>query len=131
MPNTYIEIENQIAKAVDAYNSDKKQKITRLAEEYCVPYYRLYRRIHDGKSKSTRAAANKALNQEQEAALILWIQRLDDAGCSPTPEMIEQCANAILKRAVDPDDPDETPRTVSKMWTRPIHRTHAFRVRSY
>jgi hypothetical protein len=31
--------------------------------------------------------------------------------------MIEQCANAILARAVDPDKPDETPRTVLKMWT--------------
>jgi hypothetical protein len=117
MSDRYKGTEARIQKALDAYNSDQTVKIALLAREYEVNYSTLYNRIHGRNSKSTRPAANKALNDEQETTLVLWIQRLDDAGCSPTPDMIEHCANSILRRIVNPNDPDELPRTVGKMWT--------------
>jgi hypothetical protein len=89
-------------KALDAYNLDQTVKIAPLAREYEISYPTLYHRIHSRKSKSTREAFNKALNQEQETALKLWIQRLDDAGCSSTLDMIKHCANAILRRSINP-----------------------------
>jgi ribosomal protein L20 len=115
MSDRYKGTEDRMKKALDAYNSDQTLKIAPLAREYEVSYPTLYHQIHDRKSKSTREASNKALNKKQETTLKLWIQRLDNAGCSSTLDMIEHCANAILRRMIDPNDPDELPRTVSKM----------------
>jgi hypothetical protein len=69
-----------------------------------VPYHRLLSRINGRDSRSTRGTTNKALDETQEKALIQWIISLDNANASPTPTMIQQCANRM------------TGQVVSKMW---------------
>jgi hypothetical protein len=98
MPESYKDIEDRISKACDAYNQREKPKIKALAREFDVPYKRLLARINGRQSRSTRPSTNKALDEAQEKALIQWITLLDNSYASPTPSMVEQCANAILSR---------------------------------
>jgi hypothetical protein len=98
MPDSYIDIENRISEAFDAYNQREKPTIKALAREFEVPYSRLRARIQGRQSRSTRPTTNKALDEAQEKALIQWVTLLDNSYASPTPSMIEQCANTILRR---------------------------------
>ena len=104
MAESYKEIENCISEANEAYYATGKPKIKPLAREFNVPYHRLLSRINGGDSRSTRRTTNKALDEAQEQALIQWITFLDNANASPTPTMIQQCANRMSGQAV------------SKMW---------------
>ena len=47
-------------------------------------------------SPKVRHGPNRALDPEQEAALIHWITLLDNAYVSPTALMVLQCANQII-----------------------------------
>ena len=98
MPENYKEIEDRITEALHAYYERNEPKIAPLSREFRVPYRRLRARIQGGKSRSTRQATNKCLDNSQEQALISWIGILDTAGCAPTPQDIEGCANDILAR---------------------------------
>ncbi|EED13281.1 conserved hypothetical protein [Talaromyces stipitatus ATCC 10500] len=73
-------------------------------------------------TKKNRILANYRVNMEclaknypvdQEKALILWIEYLDNIGAPPTNEQIEESANYLL--AKDFTDPGEPPRA-GKMW---------------
>jgi hypothetical protein len=82
MPN-YLEIEANIALALASRDFDTERvNLTALAKEYDVPYLRLKARANGRRSRSTREPTNRALNNEQEAALIIWLQRCDEIGVS-------------------------------------------------
>ena len=104
MPNPSSEIEIRIASALETYRSSNTPNIKALAREFDVPYGRLYGRIKGRVSRNTRPSPSRALNQEQEAALIHWITLLDNAHASPATLMVQQCANQILHRH-DPERP--------------------------
>lgn len=53
---------------------------------------------------------NRLLNAQQKKALGFWIKALDAAFIPPTPNIIQQWANATLARSKTPD------RTVGKDW---------------
>lgn len=92
-------MENQIQLAVKAFHEANKPIIAQLAREFDVPYHRLRARIHGRQSHADRGKATRSLNLIQEKALTSYIQTLNNAQASPTPEMIETAANTILKRA--------------------------------
>ena len=98
MPENYKEIEDRISEALHAYHDRNEPKIAPLSREFRVPYQRLRARIQGRKSRSTRRAPNKCLDNSQEQALISWIGILDNAGCAPTPQDIKGCVNDILAR---------------------------------
>ncbi|KAJ5400137.1 hypothetical protein N7465_010626 [Penicillium sp. CMV-2018d] len=79
--------------------SATKPNISKLAREFDVPYHRLRARIHGRQSHADRAKATRTLDSIQEKALTSWIQTLDSAHISPTPKMIEEAANTMLKNA--------------------------------
>jgi hypothetical protein len=95
-------LEDRIKIAISAYTERDKPKMSELALEFDIPYHTLRGRINGRKSKNGHPGANKALNAEQEAALIHWIDTLNTANAPPTAEMIQKCAIQILRRH-DPD----------------------------
>ena len=92
-------MENKIQLAVKAFSEATKPNISKLAREFDVPYHRLRARIHGRQSHADRAKATRSLDSIQEKALTSWIQTLDSAHISPTPKMIEEAANRMLKNA--------------------------------
>ena len=98
MPNPSSEIEIRIASALEAYRTSDKPHIKALAREFDVSYGQLYGRIKGRVSPKGHTGPNRALDPEQEAALIHWITLLDNAHASPTALMVQQCANQILHR---------------------------------
>ena len=107
MSESYTEIENRISEAYDAYFARGKPKILPLARKFNVPYQRLYSRVNGRDSRSTRAIITKSLDEAQEQAIIQWIISLDNTNASPTPKMVEQCANQMLSKSG---------KVVSKTW---------------
>ncbi|EDN02527.1 predicted protein [Histoplasma mississippiense (nom. inval.)] len=114
MPKSSNYTEEQLQRAVDAYKSNSKLKITSLSREFKVPYATLYRRINGKKSRTMRVPLNRALNDSQEEAIKIWIHQLDINFCPPTIEHIEAAANRMLRQ--HHTDPETAPPTVSKMW---------------
>jgi hypothetical protein len=117
MQSTYKAEEELIQKAVHAYNEQKREKkranMTKLAQDYKVPYQRLRRRILRTDSKSTRKRTNQCLDPTQYSILYDHLDRLDDLGAPPSTPLIRNAANAILERShTDPS----TPPQVSKNW---------------
>jgi hypothetical protein len=110
MPKSSSDIEIRIASAIEAYRTSNKPNIKALAREFDVPYGRLRARINGRASRNTRPGPNRALDSEQEAALIHWITLLDNAYASPTALMVLQCANRIIHRR-DPQRP-----SLNKNW---------------
>ena len=94
----YKKEEALIAKAVNAYQYGKVQNISRLAREFGVSRHRLSRRLKGIPSRSTRPPTNRLLSDDQEKAIIRWIQYLDDMNASPTALQIEASANYLLKK---------------------------------
>jgi hypothetical protein len=118
MQSTYKAEEELIQKAVHAYNGQKHEKkgvnMTKLAQDYKVPYQRLRRRILGTDSKSTRKRTNQCLDPSQYSALYDYLDRLDDLGAPPSAPLIRNAANAILGRSHT--DPSTPPPQVSKNW---------------
>jgi hypothetical protein len=49
-------------------------------------------------SRSTRPPTNRLLSLDQEKALFLWLEYLDNIGAPPTNEQIEESANYLLSK---------------------------------
>jgi hypothetical protein len=98
MPKFSPEVEIRIASALEAYRTSDKPNIKALAREFDVSYGQLYGRIKGCVSPKGHTGPNRALDPEQEAALIYWITLLDNAHASPTALMVLQYANQIIHR---------------------------------
>jgi hypothetical protein len=98
MPKSPDEIESRIQEAVRKASCQKKPNISALAREFDVPRRRLHERVKGRPPKTAHIACNKALDDQQEKAIIRWIRQLDSLHSPPTPKMIECCANQILQR---------------------------------
>ena len=96
MPKFSPEVEIHIASALEAYYASNKPNIKALAREFDVSYGQLYGRMKGRVSPKGHTGPNRALDLEQEAALIYWITLLDNAQASPTALMVLQCANQII-----------------------------------
>lgn len=115
MPESAREIENRLENAVNTYRRDEKQKISKIAWEFNVPYQRLYSRLHGHSCRLNLRPVNRTLDNSQEQALKDWIIHLDDTHFAPTKQQIQNCANPIL--AWSHTDPTQPTPIVSKMWT--------------
>ena len=98
MPKFSPEVEIRIASALEAYHKNDKPNIKALAREFDVSYGQLYGRVKGRVSPKGHPGPNRALDPEQEAALIHWITLLDNAYASPSALIVQQCANQILHR---------------------------------
>lgn len=98
MPKQLDKKELRLLDAISAYHARENPKILPLAAEFQVSYHQLRGRIHGRTSPKNRISTTKALNEDQEEALLLWINILDDASAPPNSKRIQECANAILFR---------------------------------
>lgn len=58
----------------------------------------MYGRIRGRKSRNERIPTNKALNADQEAELVRWINVLDNSGAPPNASQIQSAANTMFVR---------------------------------
>uniref|UniRef100_A0A093V606 Tigger transposable element-derived protein 1 n=1 Tax=Talaromyces marneffei PM1 TaxID=1077442 RepID=A0A093V606_TALMA len=93
----YKEEESRIQKALESLQKNPKQKIAHLAREFNVDYHRLRRRTLGSASQLNRRPAHKRLTDDQESAIIIWIDDLDDRGLPPTVHMIQNYAENVLQ----------------------------------
>ena len=114
MKYSYSAIEQRIKVACQAARVRKNTKIAPLAREFDVPAQRLRARLNGRQSRSSRPILSKRLDESQEAALVQWINTLDSLHVPPTASIVEASANAMLRRATEPDEEPADP--VSKMW---------------
>ncbi|EED15732.1 hypothetical protein TSTA_051690, partial [Talaromyces stipitatus ATCC 10500] len=79
-------------------NTKKKPNFSKSSREYGVSRKKLSRRWHGlpSPSRSTRPPTRRLLSLDQEKALILWIDYLDNIGAPPTNQQIEESANYLL-----------------------------------
>ena len=113
MKSSYEAIEERIQAACGAARAPKNAKITSLAREFDVPVSRLRARLQGRQPRTQRPITTKRLDDEQEAALISWIETLDALHVPPTARMVEASANAMIRR-----DAEATGNPISsvKMW---------------
>lgn len=96
----YRTIEAEIVVAVEWYwdqPEDDRPNIKALSEHFKVPYRRLLNRINGSPSKSSRAAAGRALGDAEELALRMYIIRMDELCMPVTREQILSTAQSILR----------------------------------
>ncbi|EED14599.1 conserved hypothetical protein [Talaromyces stipitatus ATCC 10500] len=113
-PSLYKAEEDLIAEILGAWQHEKKPNFSELSRKYGVSRKKLSRRWNGLPSRSTRPPTNRVLSLDQEKAIFLWLEYLDNIGASPTSEQIEASANYLL--AKDFTGSGEPPR-VGKMWT--------------
>lgn len=92
-------VEDQLSKAVNALQQQEKPQFRETAQQFAVPERTLRRRFHGGKSLFSRTPNGRKLNNEQEGALMRYIETLDRSGIPPKPKQIEKAANSILASA--------------------------------
>jgi hypothetical protein len=103
------ELEGRINKALESYHAAKKPNIASIAREFSIPYGTFRGRVQGRKPRNDRTAPHKALKPEQEKALILWIDTLDQAFSPPSTGQIHSAALQIVRR----HDPN---RNLGKNW---------------
>jgi hypothetical protein len=98
-PRLYKAEEDLIAEILSAWPREKKPNFSDLSRKYGVSRKKLSRRWNGLPSRSTRAPTNRILSLDQEKAIFLWLEYLDNIGASPTSEQIEASANYLLAKA--------------------------------
>jgi hypothetical protein len=71
------ELEDRITDALALCRATKKPNVKAIARQFDISYCTLRGRLKGSKSRNERTPTNKALEPEQEKALILWIDTLD------------------------------------------------------
>ncbi|KAF3407697.1 hypothetical protein DPV78_001460 [Talaromyces pinophilus] len=110
IPYNYIRARRSLAH----YHAKKKPNFSEISRKYGVSRKKLSRRWNNLPSRSTRPPTNRVLSLDQEKAIFLWLEYLDNMGASPTSDQIEASANYLLGK--DFTGLGEPPH-VGKMWT--------------
>ena len=95
--SSYAAIEARISEACDAIHDGWYTNYVQVASVYEVSLCRLQKRWNGGASESTQAPTNKALTEEQEAAIREYINRLDKINMCACPQMIVGAANYLIR----------------------------------
>lgn len=108
MDQSYNAVEARIKEAIDALRTRQKFSRRAIATEFNVPEERLRSRLNGHPPKSeVRGLHNRALTTDQDLALRLYLQKLDQMGAPARLHMIQQTANKILRQ--DDKTPPERP----------------------
>ena len=95
----YKRVEERITNVIAAIQTRNGAKRAQIAREFNVPLSRLRSRINGSPSKSAvRGLHNRALKPDQEAALRIYLIRLDRLGIPASLNMVERTANTILRQ---------------------------------
>ena len=97
MSESTREIEIWLENAVNMYQHNEKQKISKIAQEFNVPYQYLCSHLHGHSCQLNICPVNRTLDNSQEQALKDWIIHLDDTFCpnhTADPEL-RQCHSCL------------------------------------
>ncbi|EAQ88445.1 hypothetical protein CHGG_05064 [Chaetomium globosum CBS 148.51] len=92
-----LQHEDRIQLALEALRSGQIKIIRKAADAFGVPKSTLHRRVKGGGTRQEAQVKNRKLRPTEEAALIQWIESLDDRGMSPTIGYIRQMADLLLR----------------------------------
>ena len=96
MSSEYLDSVKKIDAAVQELLQYPQPNIQSFAAARGLPYRRLLRAYHGGDNRSTRVKATKRLTYDQEYALGLYCNAIDDIGYSITIGMVEADAQRLL-----------------------------------
>ena len=123
--------EERIQLAVEALCSGQIQSIRKAAAAFDVPRTTLQARVKGGTTRQQAQVKSRKLFPTEEAALIKWIESLDDRGMSPTIGYIRQMADLLRERGssflLDASVNKSTPvlaTTVGESWVRRLLDRH-------
>jgi len=104
----------------------EKPNIAKLARDFRVPQGRLQARIEGRASRSERGGTNRLLSEAEEAAVCLYLKRLDTIGTSTRVPMVTGCANRILEKRTRFSGSEEStrPMKVGPTWTARFLKRH-------
>lgn len=122
MSDKYKAHEKRMAEAIDSWYHGTHRSIRAVAIEFDVSRSTLTRRVHGGRSRSTRVTGGKALTEEQEQAVCSYMERLDQAEQSGRLSAVRDAANHLLSQAHH--DSSTPPRKVSDSWTKRFVTRH-------
>ena len=96
----YESVETRIQEAITVLKKrgEDNPNIAAAAREFNLPRRRLSRRWQGQNSKQTRQPTNRKLNEAQELALCLYLDRLDEIGTAARLPMVTSAANTILRQ---------------------------------
>ena len=102
-------LEERIKIALSTYHASEKPNLAQIAREFDVPYQTMQRRVRGRGSRIGHKAGKKALDPSQEAALIRWVEVLDQAYSPLTAAHIRSVAIQMIQR----HNPE---RTLGRNW---------------
>ena len=116
MDQSYAAVEKRIKDAINAINTRKNAKHKAIAREFQVPYDRLRNRLSGNPSKSeVRGMHNRLLTPDQDLALVLFYEKLSNAGTPARLNSIKSEANRLLRQTCDPTKP---PPEIDPQWAK-------------
>ncbi len=92
-----LQHENRIQLAVEALKSGQIPSIRKAAAAFDVPFSTLKGRLQGRIPRQESQATHRKLSPTEEAALIQWIESMDDRGMSPTVGYIRQMADLLIR----------------------------------
>ena len=109
MDQSYSAVESRIQDAIDALNTRTNAKVKTITREFNVPYNRLRNRLTRAPSKSEiQGLYNRLLTPDQDLALVLFYEKLSNAGTPARLNSIKSEANRLLRQTCDPTKPSPT-----------------------
>ena len=112
MSQAYTIRENNIAKAVEAYENLPYKSASACAKEFGISVRVFQLRLQKGRSKSNRTSNQTKLSEGQELALKEYVELLDKLDIPIRLPLLRNAANFLLKSA----HPQEHPPRVGKNW---------------
>ena len=130
--------EDRILLAIEALKSQQIQTIKGAAALFDIPYSTLQNRVKGRVSRQESQVPRRKLLPTKEAALIQWIESLDNRGMPPTITYIRQIANLLLlersghvtfdKSVTETPDPK---KTIGENWVRRLLKRQPYLTAKY
>jgi hypothetical protein len=111
MALSYREEEERVQEALEWYLDGENRSFEGAAAQFNIPIGRIRRRYHGTQSRSSVGGRNKALSDEQERALLHWIDKLDEIGVPLRLSALTSSANGLLRRAHSSSDANPPPQS--------------------
>jgi hypothetical protein len=103
--------ELRITEALQALQNGDCKNFADTLQQFTVLYYKLRSRHLGANTKANNSSYNKTLSDEQEKALILYMQRCRALGRPPTRQYTKTAARALLRLS-------NSLNTITKDWWR-------------
>jgi hypothetical protein len=124
-PVRSIHQEAKIQEALSFIDENPRAKLRAVAREFGDPRDQLRNRYIGRQSRLGRTPANTKLSRPEEAALCLYIDRLEALNLSVRVEFIRDASNAILYKRASLAQKVNLP-TVGQHWATRFYRRHGY-----